>query len=293
MKPMTTIGFFCALLLPFLALAASPQDNARKYRAEAKAAWEQNKPEQAHNWLGRAVSETAHITDAYTRENNLRYIAQEYARYGENEKARQLYAKAMAAALQASPWYRQQSAVIGVLELQATMKDVLPLRHNFVAAIEHGLLKQADDAKKAGEVGRLFKAMDAALTIDDVAPLLKHILTFKTDELRVKTLFALHRLKWNTEIMPHEWHATVELSAIKEPHAKASPFEQVMWRCLLARLYAMRADDEAARQQLIVVDGLVRRMNEKRDKAKEIYEQTQRALAPQEDSVTEQKGQLP
>lgn len=271
--------FIIILFLPLASHAMSPEDLVRDYRKEAASAAERKKPEEVLKWLEKAAAEAEHIKKPYARENQLRYIAQQYALLGFKDKARDMFTNAMHSALAATPWYRKQSAVIGVLELEADTKDAEYARLHAIQAIEAGLLEEVDSSGKAGETGRFYKALDKSLTYGDVAHILARMLDWKAEDTRIKTLYSLHKLTLLDEAIAEGWSGKLQPKSLEEPHAKSGPFEQVMWRCMVARIYAHSGNIEAAKMQLMKADGLVRALNENRDKAKDIFDKTREKLA--------------
>lgn len=275
---LATLTTVVLLMLPFASHAISTQDAIREYRAEAKAAHERGKQEEALKWLGKAVKETEGVKDAYTRGNLRRYIAQEYATYGDKEQSRALFGEALEAALAATPWYRKQSGVIGVLELEQAVGDTEYARLHAIKAIESGLLEEVDAGGKSGETGRFYKNLKKTLSHDDVGRILARVVDWKSEDVRKKTLYSLNELALAEDTPEGGWSGKLQPKSLEEPHPKAGPFEQLMWRCLVARIYLKSGNKEASDRQMLLADGLLRMMNKDRDKAKVIFERTKAKL---------------
>lgn len=163
-------------------------------RQEAREAAARGDGEAAEAALRKAEGIAHAQADPYVAANELRYIAEAWARAGHAQRARETFAEAMAAAGRIPTWNHRLYASIGVVESQRGTGDGEGAHRNGMAALDGGLLEAVAASGGAAEMGRFLTALDGLLTQDDRAELERRILRTGDGEFRRKALHALGRV---------------------------------------------------------------------------------------------------
>lgn len=188
---------FLAILLvafPSLAQAVLPAPTL-ELRQQALTAFGKNLQSSAEAALYEAQKKAHAQQDPYVKANELRYIADTWAKIGVADKARSTFSEAMEAAITIPTWNHRLYACIGVVEMQRAGGDLKGTYANGMKALEGGLLEAVAATGQAAEMGRFFAAMDGLLTEAERESLRKRIRLLGNDTFRRKSLHALEKMR--------------------------------------------------------------------------------------------------
>lgn len=160
-------------------------------RQEAHAAYAQNNRADAYAALLGAMNIARAQTVPYVKANELRYIAESWAKINRPIKAREAFAEAMDAAIAIPTWNHRLYASIGVVETQRRSGDLDGTHANGIKALDSGLMEAVAQTGEAAEMGRFFTALDGLLSEAERAAITQRIHAINSEEFRRKALHAL------------------------------------------------------------------------------------------------------
>lgn len=180
----TSVVFAASLDMPTLAL--------RQQAHMAFAAGNLSKAEQA---LIEAQELAQQQPNPYVKANELRYIADAWARMDKAEKAQTIFAESMEAAIAIPTWNHRLYASIGVVEMQRATGDLSGTYANGMKALNSGLLEAIAKTGQAAEMGRFFTALDGLLTKQQHDALKQKITGIGSAEFQSKAIHAINSIE--------------------------------------------------------------------------------------------------
>lgn len=179
---------------PSIARTALPTPTL-ELRQQALTAFNKNLLSAAEATLYEAQNKARKQQDPYVRANELRYIADTWARVGMAGQARSTFAEAMDVAITIPTWNHRLYACIGVVEMQRAGGDLKGTYANGRKALDGGLLEAVAATGQAAEMGRFFAALDGLLSEAERESLRQRILPLGNDTFRRKALHALEKMQ--------------------------------------------------------------------------------------------------
>lgn len=185
------ISAFALLLVAIAATAPVLETPTRELRQEALAAFAEDDKADAQAALLDALDMAREQEDPYVRANELRYIADTWARIGIPKQASKAFAESMEAAIGIPTWNHRLYASIGVVEMQRATGDMDGTYRNGMKALDSGLMEVVAESGGAAEMGRFFTALDGLLTRAEREKLKQRITRIGNAEFQRKALHAL------------------------------------------------------------------------------------------------------
>lgn len=134
--------------------------------------------------------------DPYVKSNELRYIADAWAKSDTPVQARKHFAEAMEVANNIPLWNHRLYATIGVVEMQRAADDPKGVQENAMKAVNAGLIEMiAEENGDAAEMGRFFTALDGAITDKERAIIKQRIRAAGDRAFQTKANHALDRIQ--------------------------------------------------------------------------------------------------
>lgn len=185
----------CLMFLSFPAAAATLETPTLELRQEALAALAEDDKGDAQDALLEALDLAREQEDPYVKANELRYVADTWAKIGVPAQAKKAFAESMAAAIKIPTWNHRLYASIGVVEMQRATGDLQGTYENGMKALDSGLMEAVAETGEAAEMGRFFTALDGLLTKMEREKLKQRIKTIGNAEFQSKALHALNAIE--------------------------------------------------------------------------------------------------
>lgn len=182
-------------------VAASPilETPTRDLRQKALTEFAQGDTSKAQAALLEAGELVQKQQDPYVKANELRYIADAWARLGDHAQAAKAFAESMDVAITIPTWNHRLYASIGVVEMQRATGDLDGTYANGMKALNSGLLKKIAQTGHAAEMGRFFTALDGLLSEQEHETLKQRIRGMGNALFQRKAIHALDNTKVKQE----------------------------------------------------------------------------------------------
>lgn len=184
-----------ALLAAFPAYAGSLEMPTLELRQQALAAHAAGDRSDVDDALLEALDLAREQEDPYVKANELRYIADTWAKAGVPAQAKKAFAESMDAAIRIPTWNHRLYASIGVVEMQRATGDLDGTYANGMKALDSGLMEAVAETGEAAEMGRFFTALDGLLTKTEREKLKQRIKHIGNPEFQSKALHALNAIE--------------------------------------------------------------------------------------------------
>lgn len=184
----------CLLLLAAPASAAALETPTLALRQEALQAHRNGDTADVQEALIDALALARAQDDPYVKANELRYIADTWARVGVPAQAKEAFAESMQAAIRIPTWNHRLYASIGVVEMQRATGDMQGTYENGMKALDSGLMEAVAETGEAAEMGRFFTALDGLLTRVEREKLKQRIKATGNARFQSKALHALEAI---------------------------------------------------------------------------------------------------
>ncbi|GEM_PF-3763077 len=253
--------FMVLLLFP---LVGQAQHYTSNWRQDALEMIEDGRIDAAEVLLQDASLRMSLIGKPIERINHGRFLGEAYHKLGKQNHARESFDKAMDASLKLTPVWRSLSAVISVLELQATTDDAENSQALIQKSLDAKLLPNMSKDKYATEIGRYVKRFEKA-TRAQVFQLINQLRGIDKAKIRKKAFFALTDLEF-TPFTGEGRHQDVNLPLGMDD------FERFLWFSIMSKYFANSGERFQFEQQVAAMKTAYGRLDETRQqKHRKIY----------------------
>ncbi|MDG1286468.1 MAG: hypothetical protein P8P30_02765 [Rickettsiales bacterium] len=258
---MIRILLIFTLLVP---VTGQAQHYTANWRQDALEMIEDGRLDRAKALLQDASTRMNLISQPIERINQGRFLGEAYHKLGKKAQARESFEKAMNASLKLTPVWRSLSAVISVLELQATTDDLDDSRVLIQKSLDAKLLPRMSKDKYATEIGRYVKRFEKA-TRAQVYQLIDQLRTIDKAKVRKKAFFAL------TELDFAPFTGEGRRAETTMPLGMGD-FERFLWFSVRSKYFANSGERFQFEQQVAAMQAAYDRLaQEKQQKYRKIY----------------------
>lgn len=218
----------------------------------------------AHALLEEAESRKNFMNQPIEKINQGRFLGDAFYKLGKKERAAQNFEDAMKASLQLKPVWRSLSAVISVLELQATHDDKAMSQKLIQQSLNARLLPNMAKDRYATEIGRYVQRFEHASRAQ-IYELIGQLRVIDKPKVRKKAFYAL------TELDFSEFTGEGRYEQMRLPIGMQA-FERFLWFSVMAKYFAESEVPSQLNQQVAGMKTAYERLTqEQQKKYRKIY----------------------